>query len=270
MLATYMALSGVALVSVALYIMRIRRGGGGGTHTSRKIAGGSAIVAMLSVVSLVVLAYRDIQVQPWPREFIAGQQPGFSGVPGVSVEQERWANSMASSTAMSLKRWENYQQALDDGFVRFTTLDRPGYLHLINREYLNDTVNFDANRPESLVYAVVDGKPVIVAAMYYAAIGTELGDPELRLVGGNLVEWHTHGNLCTPKDPDLRDDTKLSFHICGQGNIEEIPVNFWRVASAPMVHVWVASNKCGVFAAIDDVILSGMIDEPKSKRVDMC
>lgn len=269
MIAVYSVLCGVTLVSAVLYTSQVR-GGARDTRKFRKIAGVSAIVASLSVVSLVALAYRDIQVQPWPREFVAGQQPDFSGVPGVSVEQERWANSIVSNTAISLKRWENYQQAVDDGFVRHTVLDRPGYLHLMNLEYLNDTANFDTNRPESLVYAVVDGKPVIVAAMYYAAIGTEMGDPELRLIGGNLIQWHSHGNLCTTTDSDLRDDEKLSLHVCGQGNLEESLVNFWRAARDPMVHVWVASNKCGVFAAIDDVVLTGMVDEPNSKRIDLC
>ena len=69
-----------------------------------------------------------------------------------------------------------------------------GIEHFVNEEYMTDESFLDPNRPESLVWDTTSGSRRLVAAMYMAERGLPLD--EVPDIGGNLMQWHVHDNLC--------------------------------------------------------------------------
>ena len=60
-------------------------------------------------------------------------------------------------------------------------------------------------------------------------------------VGGALTPWHVHTNLCFDRSGIAGTDDDGS---CPPGSV--------NVGTPPMLHVWVAPNPDGPFAAIDE------------------
>lgn len=231
----------VFFLGVALYLYQVRRNRALPSGGSYKLAGMCAVVSLLAAIVFGFVLFGDYRSPAWPREFVAGQAPDFSGVPGVSPEQELWASALASGTFSSLRQWSDYASALRDGFVPVSDLGGGDFLHVINFQYLRDDVQLDPALPESLLYRVENGEYTLLAAMYMMPDRT-VDDPVLRDLAGPLVQWHNHSDLA-----------------------RGLPLGTFA-----MVHVWVTSNKCGVFAAADHPQLLGRSNVPLDERVDVC
>lgn len=165
----------------------------------------------------------------------------LSGTPGVTPSQQAAAENLVAVTLMRLPRWSDAAVAeragfhsIGDGFT--------GTEHLVNQKFLADSITLDPDRPESLVYDTSGGGRRLVAAMYMLAPGTPLADvPD---VGGALVQWHIHDNLCFSPTGYVQGITDASG-ACPAGQIKPTPT--------PMVHVWITKNACGPFAALEGI-----------------
>ena len=184
------------------------------------------------------------------------EQPiDFSGVEGVTPRQQAWAENVVGATLMLLPQWSDPEYALANGFHSigdgFT-----GTEHFINDENIDDPSIFDPAKPESLVWDTTSGERRLVAAMYMLERGTPLEDaPNL---GGNLMQWHIHNNLCyTP-----------SGQVVGITNGDgECPPGLILPEPTPMVHVWLEPQACGPFSALEG-IGGGQIDEGEEVLCD--
>ncbi|MCU1674035.1 MAG: rane protein of unknown function [Frankiales bacterium] len=115
-----------------------------------------------------------------------------------------------------------------------------GTEHLIDQAFLDDDTTLDPDRPESLVYDTTGGRRKLVAAMYMLKPGTALtAVPD---IGGPLVQWHTHEDLCFTSGGKVRGVTD-QFGACPRGLFKPLP--------SPMVHVWITQHGCGPFAALE-------------------
>jgi hypothetical protein len=133
--------------------------------------------------------------------------------------------------------------------------------HYVNWSYLDDGHILDSKYPESLVYEFPNGKAKLVAAMYILPLGSRFTDaPD---VGGPLTQWHVHNNLClvdNPSDP-LQKIVSSLVDVnaqCPPGSSK---------ASVPMLHVWIVSNPCGPFAALEGVG-AGQIPDGQTRLCD--
>jgi hypothetical protein len=177
------------------------------------------------------------------------EQPiDFSGIEGVTPRQQAWAENVVGATLLLLPQWADPEYALANGFHSigdgFT-----GTEHFINDENIDDPSIFDPAKPESLVWDTTSGERRLVAAMYMLERGTPLEDaPNL---GGNLMQWHIHNNLCyTP-----------SGQVVGITNGDgECPPGLILPEPTPMVHVWLEPQACGPFSALEG-IGGGQINE---------
>jgi hypothetical protein len=165
----------------------------------------------------------------------------LSGTPGVTPQQQAAAEQLVVLTLARLPQWADANVALKKGFHSigdgFT-----GTEHLINQAFLKDKTTLDPDRPESLVYDTTGGGRRLVAAMYMLAPGTTLSSvPD---IGGALVQWHIHDNLCFTPAGFVRGITD-EVGKCPTGLVKPLP--------APMVHVWITKNPCGPFAALDGI-----------------
>jgi hypothetical protein len=165
----------------------------------------------------------------------------LSGTPGVTPQQQAAAENLVAVTVLRLPHWADAHVALKAGFHSigdgFT-----GTEHLVNTAFMHDAHVLDPDHPESLVYDTSHGGRKLVAAMYMLAPGTPLTD--VPKIGGALVQWHIHDNLCYSRSGLVQGITNAAGQ-CPAGLVKPVPT--------PMVHVWITKNPCGPFAALEGI-----------------
>jgi hypothetical protein len=165
----------------------------------------------------------------------------LSGTPGVTPQQQAAAENLVAITVLRLPQWSDPKVAEAAGF-RSIGDGFTGTEHFINQRFLTDSHTLDPDRPESLVYATNGGHRTLEAAMFMLAPGTPLtGVPSL---GGGLVQWHIHDNLCFSPTGFIQGITDAQGH-CATGQV--------KPTTTPMVHVWITKNPCGPFAALEGI-----------------
>jgi hypothetical protein len=68
-------------------------------------------------------------------------------------------------------------------------------------------------------------------------------------IGGDLVQWHVHDNLCFTGEPG-------AWRVGGVASPDkECPQGTTRLSDnpVPMVHVWIRPHRCGPFAALEGI-----------------
>jgi hypothetical protein len=176
-----------------------------------------------------------------PTPFVPGQPINLGGVPGVTAAQQAQAENVLASTLYFLPHFSDYKVAEAEGW--FSIGDGvSGFEHFIKPSTFDDGKVLDPTAPESLVYNTAGGKRTLSAAMYMLSTGTTLADvPKL---GGALMQWHIHDNLCFSP----------TGHIAGlRAAGGPCPVGQVKGGETPMIHVWVKSNPCGPFSALEGI-----------------
>jgi hypothetical protein len=168
----------------------------------------------------------------------------LGGVPGVSAEQQAWAEALVTATILALDHFATTDAAYAAGY-RSIGDAATGYEHWINWPMLEDGRTFDASAPESLVYRVSGGQRTLEAAMYLLEPGATLDNaPDL---GGPLVQYHIHNDLCWYGEEN-------NWQVALADPLPApCPPGYHRRAVVPMVHVWIVGNPCGPFAALEGV-----------------
>ncbi len=179
----------------------------------------------------------------------------LGGVPGVTTRQQAAAEQIVSATLQVLPQWSDPAAAEEAGFHSIGD-GGTGIEHFVNEDFMTDEYFLDPSRPESLVYNTQDGGRRLVAAMYMADRGLPLEDvPD---IGGALMQWHTHDNLCYNDDGQVRGLTD------GDGNC---PAGLTKPEPTPMIHTWIEPHPCGPFAALEG-IGGGTIEEGEERLCD--
>jgi hypothetical protein len=165
----------------------------------------------------------------------------LGGVEGVTPEEQAAAENLVAVTILRLPQWADPAVAEAAGF-RSIGDGRTGVEHFVNREFMDDDVFLDPDRPESLVYDTTGGGRRLVAAMYMVQRGLPL--EEVPNIGGKLMQWHTHENLCYNAQGKVAGLTNAAGE-CAPGLVKPEPT--------PMIHVWIEPHKCGPFAALEGI-----------------
>jgi hypothetical protein len=205
----------------------------------------------------------SVETPSWPRPWDPAGGIDFSGVPGVSAEQQARAEQLVVDTLAELPRFADPATAVEAGYSSIGDA-RTGFEHYINRNLIFDDTWLDPSEPESLVYRVDGDARTLVSAMFIAS-GKAIDDPELLGYGGALMQWHVHDNLCWGLDDDglpkvvaVTDD---HGGTCPAGTVHAGGDN-------PMVHVWIAPHPCGPFAALEGHGAGQVAGD--GTRVDQC
>jgi hypothetical protein len=247
------ALGAIALV---LAVVVLLRGARQAPRVGLVVPG--ALVSVVSVAAMLTGAthvHRDDQAgdlhdegghihaetSMWPRPFDPTRPIDFSGVPGVSSEQQARAERLVASTLQDLPQFADVTTIQALGFKSIGDAGS-GFEHYVNSAYLNDDAFLEPKKPESLVYQVDGDKRTLVAAMF-ADSGRSLTDPELVGWGGPLMQWHVHGDLCWSLAQVVVGVTDEAGR-CPTGSIN-------AGGDIPMVHVWITPHECGPFAALE-------------------
>lgn len=168
----------------------------------------------------------------------------LSGVKGVTPAEQARAEHLVEITIARLPQWADPAKAVAAGYHSIGD-GRSGFEHFINWAYINDSHILDPDYPESLVYRVSGDTETLVAAMYMLSPGSTLDSvPD---IGGPLMQWHIHDNLCFTSD-------RVAPQVVGltdsDGNCTPPSV---KLPSVPMIHVWIVPQVCGPFAALEGV-----------------
>jgi hypothetical protein len=183
----------------------------------------------------------------------------LGGVAGVTPEQQAAAENLVALNVVRLPQWSDYRVAEAAGYHSIGD-GLTGFEHFIKWDSINDDVALDPDHPESLVYSPQpDGSKKLVSAMYFLPDTVALKD--VPNIGGALMQWHIHDNLCFTDDPVaplVRGVTDSA------GNC---PAPLKKFTPAPMIHVWITPNKCGPFAALEG-IGAGQIADGQTRLCD--
>ncbi|MET0325398.1 MAG: hypothetical protein ABW219_09265 [Ilumatobacteraceae bacterium] len=187
----------------------------------------------------------SVDTTAWPRPWDPAATIDFSGVAGVTPEQQDRAEALAASTIAELPTFADVSAVEALGFQSIGDAGT-GFEHYINPAFVFDDHFLDPSYPETLVYQVDGDQRTLVSAMFIAK-DKAVDDPDLIDWGGPLMQWHVHEDLCwsldesgQPKVSGVTDDAGR----CPQGSVN-------AGGRFPMVHVWIAPHECGPFAALE-------------------
>jgi hypothetical protein len=168
----------------------------------------------------------------------------LSGVDGVTPEQQARAENLIAITLARLPQFTDPAAAEAAGF-RSIGDGLTGFEHYLSRANMNDDKVLDPDFPESVVYRVINGQRTLQAAMFMLNPGDTLETvPD---VGGKLMQWHIHNNLCFTPDPAAPRVAGLTGPdgSCAPPLVQGV--------QTPMVHVWIVPQRCGPFAALEGI-----------------
>ncbi len=169
----------------------------------------------------------------------------LGGVDGVTPQQQAYAENLVAATVRDLPQWADLDVVEAAGF-RSIGDGATGHEHYLQWDWIDDDVVLDPDRPESLVFEPQpDGSKKLVSAMFMLPPGTDLESiPDW---GGQLMQWHVHGDLCFTSDHSAPQVASLK-PVGGT-----CPAPLVDFPLSPMIHVWITPHPCGPFAALEGV-----------------
>lgn len=106
--------------------------------------------------------------------------------------QRRAAQQLLAEIRAAVRPWSNPRSGDLAGFDvdgrRSRTSGPIRYFHAEHRRYSHDRVYLDPQRPESLIYADVPGRPLVLVGVMFALPRGVKG----RSPGGPITRWHWH------------------------------------------------------------------------------
>jgi hypothetical protein len=210
------------------------------------------VLASSSVVGLTVI----VAIGAWVGAFQSGDgghHLGDTPTPGVLLPNGEDREPTANETAEADRIYREVQEAIAP-FDDPTVAAAAGYnvegmygtsFHASNSAYQADDHFFDPQRPETLVYAVGSGGPVLLGAMF------EMGETRVAgpTPGGPLTVWHAHDHVCFSLTPPALAGFVSPLGGCPFGSIA-------IAMTGEMLHVWTLPGVDEPFGDIDETWLN--------------
>jgi hypothetical protein len=175
-----------------------------------------------------------------PKPFDPNLPIDLGGVEGVTLAEQAEAENLLAVTLYKLPQFSDPAAVGDLGFVSIGD-GALGHEHYLNFANMNDDRILDPDHPESLVFDTSVTPKRLVAAMYMLNPGDTLDTvPD---VGGRLVQWHIHDNLCF-------SGSRVAGLTDADGQCRD---GLSKGTETPMVHVWIEPHPCGPFAALEGI-----------------
>jgi hypothetical protein len=169
----------------------------------------------------------------------------LGGVPGVTPAEQKSAEALLRETLQVLPHWASTETAAKEGFHPIGDA-LTGDEHWIHWDWIEDNTWLNPHKPEALVYHVdrATGKRTIEAVMFI--LPKRFNFNNLPDIGGKLVQFHIHDNLCFTNTMPAPQVAGISFG----GSCTPPLVKFHPNV---MMHVWIRPNPCGPFAALEGI-----------------
>ena len=142
--------------------------------------------------ALCALPPREKKLPPGTVRGLAHHLHQYPALSLATATQDEAARHLVTSIQRATRIWRDPRRAAVAGFVT-RHARRPkrvavGFLHAEHRPYSHDERYLDPRRPETLVYANVPGRPlVLIGVMFSMPRGLQGVTP-----GGPITRWHWH------------------------------------------------------------------------------
>lgn len=146
---------------------------------------------------------------------------------------------LIARTEAALPQFADVDRLESLGFHDFGIAAPGGYVHYINRAWINDEFILDPDHPESLLFQweyddiTGEGTLVLKAAMFFLPDGTTMDSIPADIAW--LPGWHVHPDIC------ITDDLRFA----GLANADGSCTTGHPQDGPPMTHVWITDNGCG-------------------------
>lgn len=109
------------------------------------------------------------------------------------------AYELAVATRRAIRKYKDVALARADGYRPFGDTKEAKHIHFVHLGHsFRERWGIDPQRPGSLLYDRVDGKYVLVGAMFGAGPNATLEELDQR-VPLSQTRWHQHINICVPR-----------------------------------------------------------------------
>jgi hypothetical protein len=218
---------------------------------SRRLRGRIATTALLFLFGtgtwLAVLVNHDRPGHVHD-EHVDRAQAGFvqhAAGPQPTADQAKLAANLAVRTKSDTLRYRDIAVAEADGY-RWSGPRQGLQVHMENRDHQRDGRILDPQAPEQLVYAIRDGRSVLLGVVYQMPVAGAYGPA----IGGSSTLWHAH-DICVGLLPPGFGAVN-PFGTCPPFTIS--------VTLPEMMHVWVVDPPGGPYTEhLDDGWVSGLL-----------
>ena len=157
----------------------------------------------------------------------------------LSATQQEAARSLLDATRAAMASFPDEAAVVAAGYQSIGDAIT-GFEHFVHAAHLEDGVDLDPARIESIVLRVSGGVKTVESAMYILGPTATMADvPD---IAGELTTWHDHQNLCWN-----------GLRVVGITRADgTCPRGVFR-ATPPMLHVWLTDQACGPFSGIEGV-----------------
>lgn len=214
---------------------------------SKKLIAASLFVVsalVFAVLSLSGASDNDSSVKGRVTESYDNGSPylKLNQMPGVSLDEQREAEALLRETRLAKQQFSDINTVKALGYKQLEPFQVNGYIHYINIGLVKDEYILNPQKPESLMYSVdlFTGEHKLVAIMYM--LGPEWVGKPLPTIGGELIPWHAHLDVCI----SITDEDGVNATM-SVGDSEDCTIGS-RIDAHPMMHVWVVPHPCGPFA----------------------
>ncbi|MCH7584752.1 MAG: hypothetical protein IH941_06290 [Acidobacteria bacterium] len=212
-------------------------------------------LASTAVVTLTIV----VGIGAWAGAFQSGDgghHLGATPTPGVLLPN----GEDRDPTAHETREAESLYQEVVAGVARYrdpALASAAGYnlegiygleFHASNAAFQADGRILDPERPETLIWAVSDGGPVLVGALFEMSTIGDAGPAP----GGPLTVWHAHDHVCFSLTPPALAGLVSPFGGCPLGSISV-------ARTAEMIHVWTLPGVEEPFGDIDQEWLAAYL-----------
>ena len=157
----------------------------------------------------------------------------------LTAAQQEAARSLLDTTRAAMAAFPDEAAVVAAGYQSIGDAIT-GFEHFVHAEHLDDGIDLDPARIESIVLRVTGGTKTVVSAMFVLGPTATMADvPD---IAGQLTTWHDHQNLCW--DGLRVVAITRSDGTCPRGELRATP---------PMLHVWLTDQTCGPFSGIEGI-----------------
>jgi hypothetical protein len=212
-------------------------GGRAGDSSARELASAVTPRPTRRRPALCALPPREEKLPPATLRGLAHHLHQYPEPSLATTTQRKATERLVTDLIDVTRKWRNPRRAAAAGYVtrraRRAGSRSVGFLHAEHRRYSHDDRYLDPRRPETLVYASVPGRPlVLIGVMFSMPRGLSGPTP-----GGPITRWHWHV-VCARGDE--RGLTPLPDGSCPRGTT--------RRQGSEMMHVWFTGDLRSAFA----------------------
>ncbi len=196
--------------------------------------------------------------------------PSMAAMAGHMIATPRWteqpgdaerANAVIAQAKATMERYQDYHNALADGYVIANPDAQQTQWHFINDANNSEAdVHFDPTKPSALLYLKARHNGYKLEGVMYTARLHESEDELNRRIPLSIARWHQHVNFCAAPADRVQEyfGPHPTFGMFGSINTkaacDAARGNFHPYMFAWMIHVFPYEKDLkGIFSMNDDV-----------------